>query len=96
MFPLATGSERVAIIAGERDEEFIRQTLKTFDTIIFLKVNMIFSKLSAILEELNLSAKCVYVRRSSGIDQEIVRDIRSLKGTKLDYCSVLLVRRQNG
>jgi precorrin-2/cobalt-factor-2 C20-methyltransferase len=94
LFPLATGSERVAIVAGERDEEFIRETLQNFDTIIFLKVNMIFSKLSPILEELHLSDKCVYVRKSSGVDQEIVRDIRSLKGTKLDYFSVLLVRRE--
>jgi precorrin-2/cobalt-factor-2 C20-methyltransferase len=94
LFPLASNSERVAIIAGDRDEEFIRETLKTFDTIIFLKVNMIFSKLSDILEELNLSGNCVYVRRSSGADQEIIRDIRSFKGTKLDYFSVLLVRRE--
>jgi len=93
VLPLASNNERVAIISSETDGVFIRETLRNFDTVVFLKVTSIFDKLLDILEELDLTGCAVYVRRCSLAEEEIVKDIRKLKGCKLDYFSILLVRR---
>ncbi len=91
--PLAINDERIAIITGHSEDPFIRETLEKFDTVIFLKVNLVFDQLLAILEEMNLAANSVYVDRCTTEDEVIVRDIRTLRGRKLDYLSLLIVRR---
>jgi precorrin-2/cobalt-factor-2 C20-methyltransferase len=91
--PLASEDERIAIISGNRDESFIKDTLKSFDTIVFMKINSIFDKLLVILEELDLIDKCVYLSKCTTEDEEIVYDINTLKGEKIDYFSLLIVRK---
>jgi precorrin-2/cobalt-factor-2 C20-methyltransferase len=90
--PLAVNDQRIAIISGD-DDEAIMETLKNFDTVVFMKLPAMFGRLLSILEEMNLMAKCVYVSRCTTRDEEIVTDIRKLKGKKLDYFSLLIVRR---
>jgi len=91
--PLASNDERIAIISGNREDKVIRQTLENFDTVVFMKMNTVFDKLLTILEELNLIEKCVYVRRCTTQDEEIIWDISRLKGKKVDYFSLLIVRK---
>ena len=91
--PLASSDERIAIISGNEEDKVIRQTLENFDTVVFMKMNTGFDKLLAILEELSLLEKCVYVRRCTTQDEEIIRDIRRLKGERVDYFSLLIVRK---
>jgi precorrin-2/cobalt-factor-2 C20-methyltransferase len=91
--PLATSDERIAIISGNRDDRVIRETIKNFDTVVFMKMNNVFDKLLAILEELKLTEKCVYVRRCTTQDEEIVYDVSQMKGAKVDYFSLLILRK---
>ncbi len=91
--PLASNDERIAIISGNREDKVIKETLENFDTVVFIKMNKVFDRLLSILEELNLIEKCVYVRRCTTQDEEIIRDIRKLKGEKVDYFSLLIVRK---
>ena len=91
--PLASNDERIAIISGNRADKVIRETLENFDTVVFVKMNKVFDRLLSILEELNLIEKCVYVRRCTTQDEEIIRDISKLKGEKVDYFSLLIVRK---
>lgn len=93
MIPLASNDELIAIISGNREDKVIKETLENFDTVIFLKMNTVFDKLLIILEELNLIEKCVYVRRCTTQDEEIIWDISKLKGEKVDYFSLLIVRK---
>lgn len=93
LVPLASGSERLAILAATDGDETITEALQTFDTVVLLKINAGFERLLAILEKLDLVDRCVYVRRCTTEDEEIVRDISQLKGRKLDYLSLLIVRR---
>jgi precorrin-2/cobalt-factor-2 C20-methyltransferase len=93
MFPLASDDERIAIISGNREERVIRETIANFETIVFMKMNTMFDKLLAILEDLDLTDKCVYVRRGTTQDEEIIRDISQLKGAKVDYFSLLILRK---
>jgi precorrin-2/cobalt-factor-2 C20-methyltransferase len=91
--PLASNDERIAIISGNRADKIIRETLDNFDTVVFIKMNKVFNRLLTILEELNLIEKCVYIRRCTTEDEEIIRDISKLKGEKVDYFSLLIVRK---
>jgi precorrin-2/cobalt-factor-2 C20-methyltransferase len=91
--PLASSEERIAIISGNREDKIIRETIKNFDTVVFMKMNAVFDRLLPILEELKLVDKCVYVRRCTTQEEEIVRDIRQLKGEKVDYFSLLILRK---
>jgi precorrin-2/cobalt-factor-2 C20-methyltransferase len=91
--PLASNDERIAIISGNREDRVIRETIESFDTVVFMKMNTVFDRLLAILEELDLTKKCVYVRRCTTQDEEIIRDISKLKGKKVDYFSLLILRK---
>ncbi len=91
--PLASGDERVAILPSNCEDKVIRETLKNFDTIVFLKINNAFGRIISILEEFNLMNKCTYVRRCTTPDEEIIKDLKKLRGKRLDYFSLLIVRR---
>ncbi len=92
LVPLATDDDRIAIISGECDDSFIRETLRHFDTVIFMKIHKVFNRLLGILEELDLVNRCVYIKRCTTQDEEIITNIRKLK-RKPDYFSLLIVRR---
>jgi precorrin-2/cobalt-factor-2 C20-methyltransferase len=91
--PLASNDECIAIISGNREDKVIREILENFDTVVFVKMNRVFDRLLIILEELNLIEKCIYVRRCTTQDEEIIWDISKLKGEKVDYFSLLIVRK---
>jgi len=91
--PLASDDEHIAIISGNSEDKVIREALENFDTVVFMKVSTVFDKLLSILEELNLIEKCVYIRRCTTQDEEIIWDINKLKGEKVDYFSLLIVRK---
>lgn len=96
LIPLASNKERVAIIPAtyHDDMDSLRDTLIKFDTVIMLKIHKVFDKVLALLEELNLTDRCIYIRRCTTKEEEIVTDIKSLKGKTLDYLSLLIVRKQ--
>lgn len=93
MVPLASDDDNIAIISGNREDKVIRETLENFDTVVFMKMNNVFDRLLTIFEELELMEKCVYVRRCTTQDEEIIRDISRMKGKKVDYFSLLIVRK---
>jgi precorrin-2/cobalt-factor-2 C20-methyltransferase len=93
LFPLASDDEPIAIISGNREDNFIRETIKNFDTVVFMKMNNVFDRLLIILEDLKLTKKCVYVRRGTTQEEEIIYDVSKLKGAKVDYFSLLILRK---
>lgn len=93
VIPLASDDDNIAIISGDHGDKAIRETLENFDTVVFIKMNKVFDKLLKILGELNMIDKCVYVRRCTTQDEEIIRDIDRLKDEMVDYFSLLIVRK---
>ena len=96
LLPLATGKERVAILPTtyENNIEALRETLESFDTVVLLKVHSMFDQVLDLLEDMKLTDRCVYIKRCTSQDEEIVRDIRKLRGKNLDYLSLLIVQRR--
>lgn len=93
LVPLAKNDERIAIMSGNCEDKVIRDTLDNFDTVVFMKMHTMLDRLLSILEEMKLLEKCVYVKRCTTQDEEIVKEVKKLKGKKLDYFSLLIVRR---
>lgn len=92
--PVANKLERIAIIPDVTDAADARRVLEQFDTVVFMKVNSVFDFVLQALEETGLTDKAVFVKKVSAPGlEEVVRDVRTLQGKKLEYLSLLLVRK---
>lgn len=102
LLPLAAGAERVAIVPAtyalaERSGEApgglpLEAILLSFETVVLLKVHLVFDRLSALLEKLGLAEHAVYVRRCGTQAEEVIFDLTGLHGEALDYFSLIIVR----
>ena len=90
--PLALGDERIAIIPAVCDIAALQAALRDFDTVVFLKVSSAFDAVLDALEATGRVADAVWVRRVGRPEQEIVRDLRRLRGCRPDYFSLVIVR----
>jgi len=91
--PLGMAAERIAILPATYENDELRRTLADFDTVILMKVNRIFDRIYALLKELGLARNAVFVRRVGSADEEVVFDLERLVGEKLDYLSLLIVKK---
>ena len=91
--PLGLAADRIAVLPATFEEEKLRQTLIDFDTVVLMKVHRVFDRVYALLVELGLERQGVWVRRVGSRDEEVVTDLASLVGKKLDYLSLLIVRK---
>ncbi len=91
--PLALADESVAILPATTDEAKILKTLMEFDTVVLLKISRAFDRVYEMLLRLKLDDKAVFVRRVGSADEEVIFDMRSLVGKKLDYLSLLIVKK---
>lgn len=91
---LAEGSEKVAIVPAIEDPNELRVILKEFSTTVLMKVAGKFNEIIAILDELCLKDKAVYVSKLGHPDQFITYDLDILKNTEHHYLSMILVKRE--
>lgn len=91
--PLGDGNERLAVVPATDEDASLRDIFQSFQTVVLLKVSTVMDRVIDLLEEMGLVECAIYVRRCGQPEQEIVRDIRALRGQSLDYFSLVLVRR---
>jgi precorrin-2/cobalt-factor-2 C20-methyltransferase len=91
--PLATASERIAILPATFEEHKLRRTLQDFDTVVLMKVNRVYNRVYALLVEMGLEGSGVFVSRAGTSEEQVVFDLASLVGKKLDYLSLLIVKK---
>jgi precorrin-2/cobalt-factor-2 C20-methyltransferase len=91
--PLGQASERIAILPATFEEGNLRQLLQQFDTVVMMKVSSVFDAVYSLLVELGLDRNAAFVRRVGSTEQEVVTDLASLVGKKLDYLSLLIVKK---
>jgi len=94
VLPLAKANERVAVLPATYEKEMLSDALRNYDTIVLMKVNRVFDDVLAVLEEMGLKDKSVFISRCGTEDERIIRDIETLKGKELDYLSMIIVRKQ--
>lgn len=91
---LAEGSEKLAIIPAIEDPNDLKSILTRFPNAVLMKVAGKFDEIVQVLDELELKSKAVYVSRLGYPDQFMTYDLDSLKNTKRDYLSLILVKRE--
>jgi precorrin-2/cobalt-factor-2 C20-methyltransferase len=89
--PLAVGEQRLAILPADAPEPIVRSTLAGANTVVFLKLSAGGGRVIDLLDDLGLLEHAVWVRRCGQSNQEIERNVRSLRGQQLDYFSLLIV-----
>jgi precorrin-2/cobalt-factor-2 C20-methyltransferase len=91
--PLGQASERIAIIPATFEEEDLRNILNAFETVVLMKVSRVFDGVYALLRELGLEKRCAFISRVGTPEEEVVFDLEGLLGRKLDYLSLLIVKK---
>jgi precorrin-2/cobalt-factor-2 C20-methyltransferase len=92
LFPLAGMDERVGVIPATYDPEVLVRLLDTCDTVVLLKVSRVLDRVLDILDARGLLPDTVFVERCGTPEERIVRDLVSLRGQRVSYFSLLLVR----
>ncbi|MEW5706269.1 MAG: precorrin-2 C(20)-methyltransferase [Actinomycetota bacterium] len=95
--PIASGSEKVAIIPLSRDVNQIKPYLDMFDTIFILKVGDKLQDLVDLLSRLELADKSVLVQKVSQAGlQRVIRNLPELREDELrevGYLSTVIVKK---
>jgi precorrin-2/cobalt-factor-2 C20-methyltransferase len=91
--PLGQASERIAIIPAAFEEKELRNILNNFETVVLMKVSRVFDGIYALLKELGLEKKSAFISRVGTSEEEVVFDLERLLGQKLDYLSLLIVKK---
>lgn len=93
LLPLAEGDDRIAIIPATYGDKDIREALGCFDTVVLMKVNRVMDRILKVLEETQLKDRAVFISRAGWEEEEIIKDLNSLKDRKLDYFSMVIVKK---
>jgi precorrin-2/cobalt-factor-2 C20-methyltransferase len=89
---VARGDEKVVIVPSIRDIREIRGLIKGFHTVVLMKVSSAIDEIVDLLAQLGLTERAVFVSKAGWPDEEVVRDVRTLKGRKVDYFSMMIVK----
>jgi precorrin-2/cobalt-factor-2 C20-methyltransferase len=91
--PLAEGDESLAIIPALKKTADLAKILDVHENVVFLKVASKIEELVSVLAALGLSNKAVFISKCGHPDQKIVYDLKELAGEKLEYLSLLIVKK---
>ena len=89
---LAEEDETFAIIPAAYGVEVINHLLDEFDTLALLKVKPLIDEIIELLEQRYLLATSVFIEKVGSPEERVIRDIASLKGSKVNYLSLMLVQ----
>ncbi len=89
--PLADTDDTIAIIPAGYGIEMIEKMLSDFDTLILLKVKPLLDDILALLERKDLLTKTCFIEKAGSSEERIVHDVLSLKGSKVNYLSLLMI-----
>jgi precorrin-2 C(20)-methyltransferase len=89
--PYGQGDDRIAILPATFGPERIAAVLRDFETVILMKVNRVLDEVLDTLERLGLTEHATFVTKCGMPDQQVVYDVRTLRGQRPSYFSILLV-----
>jgi len=82
----------VAIIPAGYGLHVIEDLLQRFDTLVLLKVKPLIDDIVDLLEKHELHKHSHFIEKAGSPDERIVHDIASLKGDKVNYLSLMIVK----
>lgn len=91
--PLAMADERMAVLPATYEDVYLKEALNQFDTVVLIKVSSVLPKVIALLEQMNLIDRAVMVERCGSAEERLVYDLTTLRETRLNYLSLVIVRK---
>jgi precorrin-2/cobalt-factor-2 C20-methyltransferase len=85
--------EKLAIIPVSNNISELRPVLNNFDTVVLMKVAKKLDEVIDLLEEMNLIDNSLFASYVGFNNENITRDLSSLKGSGKGYLSVIIVRK---
>jgi precorrin-2/cobalt-factor-2 C20-methyltransferase len=90
--PLADTDETVAIIPAGYGIAMIERLLDDFDTLVLLKVKPLLDDILDLLQRRDLLPHAAFIEKAGTEFERIERDVAALRGEKVNYLSLLLVK----
>jgi len=90
--PLADTDDTLAIVPAGYGVEMLDRLLADFDTLVLMKVNSMLDQVLDLLEARGLMEDSAFIERAGTPEERIVHDLSQLRGQKVNYLSLLLVR----
>lgn len=97
--PLSEQDDTIAIVPAAYGIAAVERMLDDFDTLVLMKVKPLLDELIDLLERRGLLAHSRFIEKAGSPLERIIHDVGELKGTKVNYLSLLLVKnpdRQRG
>jgi len=95
--PLAEGDETLAVVPAAYGLEHLPRILEDFDNVVLMKINRQFDRIKEMLKaHRQPDDQCALVSRCGYPDQTVYRDLSRVNSEKLDYMSLLIIRRDRG
>ena len=69
--------------------------LAKFDTTVLMKVSSVMPQVVEALERTDLVDRAVYVSKATTGDENVVRDVRTIRNDKCDYFSMVVVAKKD-
>lgn len=91
--PLVEGDEKLAIVPVTHDLRGLKETLKSFDTVVLMKVAAKLAKVIKLLTKMKLLKNARLISRAGQPGEEIIRDLALIKDEKPGYLSVVIVKK---
>jgi precorrin-2/cobalt-factor-2 C20-methyltransferase len=92
--PVARLAERVAVLPAAYGLAGLPALLDEFATVFLMKVNSVFDQLLDTLPTLPPTVHAVYLEKVGTAEERVVHDLESLRGQKLPYFSLVLLRHE--
>ncbi len=93
--PLADVDDTVAIIPAAYGIPVIEKLLLDFDSLVLIKVKPILEDIIKLLEKHQLLEHSSFIEKAGAPEERIVTDLTKLRGQKVNYLSLILVKNPN-
>lgn len=90
---LAEGTEKLAVVPAVDDPEALRPLLAGCESAVLMKVAGKYEEIVAVLDDMGLKDKAVFVSKLGYPEQSVTFDLDSLVGKKRDYLSLIIVKK---
>ncbi|MEK8029735.1 precorrin-2 C(20)-methyltransferase [Ideonella sp. DXS29W] len=90
--PFAEQDDTVAIVPAAYGIEMVERLLDDFDTLVLMKVKPLIDDLVDLLERRGLLTHACFVEKAGSPEERVVRDVLTLRGTTVNYLSLMLVK----
>lgn len=93
--PLVEGEESLLVVSGVRGANTFRKYAVKPENLVFMKAYRNIQDITAALDEAGLKDNSVAIKNCGLPDQEIVRDLESLKNCPPNYWTLVLAKQKN-